>query len=264
MTPAGRARTRTNIPVFCVSAIAWATLLAGATGLTLPVLCSTGDGAAFVSVEQVELALLFNPPLSLLGGWLLMLAAMMLPLLPAPLRYVHDRSFARRRVRATALFVAGYAAVWMIVGVVLLAVALAARLTWTQSSLPFVFAATAALVWQISPAKQRCLNRCHHRGELSAFGLGADLDALTFGARHGLWCAGSCWALMLVPLMAPSGHLVIMALVTLWLFAERLERPTAPGWSWRGPGKTARAALARLRTQLQPMEHSDEARYPRL
>ena len=49
----------------------------------------------------------------------------MLPLVIAPVRHVYDRSFVRRRVRAVLLFLAGYAAIWMAGGVVLLGEVLA-------------------------------------------------------------------------------------------------------------------------------------------
>ena len=58
---------------------------------------------------------------------------------------------------------------------------------------------------EVSPIKQRCLNRCHADPEISAFGVAADIDALRFGTMHGIWCAGSCWALMLCPMLAHVG-----------------------------------------------------------
>ncbi|MFK0689576.1 DUF2182 domain-containing protein [Mesorhizobium sp. IMUNJ 23033] len=87
----------------------------------------------------------------------------------------------------------GYAASWMVAGAVLLSLAFAVRLTAPASWLPLTAAAMLALVWQISPAKQICLNRCHVRPELAAFGPAADLDAIHFGATHGA-LAGSVWA----------------------------------------------------------------------
>jgi predicted metal-binding membrane protein len=107
-----------------------------------------------------------------------------------------------------------------------------------------------AIVWQFSPVKQRCLNRCHAHGELAAFGPAADVDALRFGLTHGVWCVGSCWALMLLPLLVSSGHVAMMAAVSLWLFAERLDTPTLPRWRLRGPGRAAHLAIAKARMRL--------------
>ena len=64
----------------------------------------------------------------LAADWALMFAAMMPPLVIAPLRHIRDRSFAKRRARAMLLFVAGYAGVWLAAGVVLEAMALVALL----------------------------------------------------------------------------------------------------------------------------------------
>jgi predicted metal-binding membrane protein len=110
--------------------------------------------------------------------------------------------------------------------------------------------ALIALAWQFSPFKQRCLNRCHAHGELSAFGAAADLDALRFGLAHGIWCACSCWALMLFPMLLPRGHLVAMACIAVLIFCERLEQPNPPCWRWRGLGKAKRIVLAQARISL--------------
>jgi predicted metal-binding membrane protein len=180
-----------------------------------------------------------------------MLAAMMAPLLIAPMRHIRDRSFARRRARAIALFATGYAAIWMPTGAVLLILALTLGMGALGSWLTAVLTTIFALVWQFSPIKQRCLNRCHAHPELAAFGLAADLDALGFGLRHGIWCVGSCWALMLLPLLLSRGHLAAMVAVTLLLLSERLDSPAPVRWHWRGPGRAVRIAVAQARTQWQ-------------
>jgi len=109
-------------------------------------------------------------------------------------------------------------------------------------------AIVVAFVWQLSPAKQRSLNRCHARPALSAFGSAADLDALRFGSMQGIWCVGSCWALMLLPVLVSGWHVAAMAAVALWLSAERLDTPVPPRWGLRVPAKAARIALAQTRT----------------
>jgi predicted metal-binding membrane protein len=187
-----------------------------------------------------------------------MVAAMMLPLIPAPLRHVYDRSFARRRGRAMALFIAGYSILWMGAALALEAVALATRWAAPASLAGFVAALAAAAVWQASPCKQWCLNRCHRRFHLAAFGAAADRDAFVFGLTHGASCVGACWALMLLPLSVANLHLPVMAAVALFVAAERVERPAPPTWQWRGPGKVLRTAAARLRL---PSGRVDRANY---
>ena len=173
-------------------------------------------------------------PWAWMGAWALMLVAMMLPTLVQPLYHIRLSSFSRRRMRASALFVAGYGAVWLAAGGGLWALARAARSLEAPASLLAAGAALGALVWQASPLKQRCLNRCHRHRPLAAFGARADWDALRMGLTHGGWCTGSCWAAMLLPLLLGHGHLAAMAAVSLLVFCERLDPPGTPAWRWRG------------------------------
>jgi predicted metal-binding membrane protein len=189
VTAAARERLQVRLRVLFAAACAWLVLLveSGAGGAHHPGGAPVGPAVA----------------------WLLMVTAMMLPLLTAPLRHVRARSFARRRTRSVALFLAA-----------------------------------------CSPVKQRCLNRLHAHPPLAAFGTAADLAALRFGSTHALWCVGSCWALMLLPLLIGYGHLGVMCAVALWLAAERLDDPQPLRWRLRGPGKVVRLVVAHLRTQI--------------
>lgn len=219
---------RVRVPLLAVSAAAWTLLL----------------------VQPHEAMVCVMPsmrwtPASLFTASALMFAAMMVPLIGAPVLHVRERSFANRRRRATALFVAGYGVPWIAAGIVLLLAS-----SWVlaaESSLLLVVTIAAIAVWQCSPMKQRCLNRGHAHTELSAFGVKADLDALRFGLGHAWWCAGSCFALMLLPMLLTRGHLAVMAGVTLWLAGERLERPAPPRWRLRGPAHVVRIIVGQAR-----------------
>jgi predicted metal-binding membrane protein len=94
-----------------------------------------------------------------------------------------------------------------------------------QSFWPVATAVTMAIIWQCTPLKQRCLNRCHLHREIRAFGSAADLDTIRFGVTHGFWCVGSCWAMMLAPMLLSHGHVVAMAMVSVLMFGEWLEHP---------------------------------------
>jgi predicted metal-binding membrane protein len=251
MTAAARERLHVRVPVLCSSAAAWILLVAGPGGTALHAHHSAAMPRATPSPASLDLLLAHHPPASLALDWALMLVAMMAPLLIAPICHVRNRSFARRRARAIMLFVAGYGPIWMAAGCMLLTLALASRLVAPASSVPAVLATMVALVWQFSPAKQSCLNRCHAHAELAAFAPAADIDALRFGSTHGIWCVGSCWVLMLLPLLVSRGHLAAMAAVALWVFAERLGGPMPPSWRWRVPGKAVRLAVAQSRLRLQ-------------
>lgn len=197
-----RELARVRNPVLLVSAAAWIWLAVDPGGLMM----QAHGTAACSRSAPLPMLLAMSPTGSLAAGWGLMLVAMMSPALILPIGHLRLRSFKRRRARAIALFGVGYGAIWMAVGGVQLGVAVAAGWLAPSGYLPAAGVAVLAIVWQLSPAKQRCLNRCHAHTELAAFGVAADLAALRFGASHGVWCAGSCWALMLSPLLLPRGR----------------------------------------------------------
>jgi predicted metal-binding membrane protein len=232
-----REAARVRRPLLFASALAWAVLLAGPSGL---------QTATHAPANHVHAGVMFAPA----AGWVLMLAAMMSPVLIHPLHHVRTRSLTHRRVRAMVLFVAAYAAIWIAPGGVLLAVSQALTEAAPDSPMPAMSGLLVALLWQCSPVKQRCLNRCRVHPPLAAFGAAADLDTLRFGATHGLWCAGSCWAMMLAPMLMPHGHLVAMAVATLIVFSERLEQARPPRWRLRGLGKAVRIVVAQTRMRL--------------
>jgi predicted metal-binding membrane protein len=234
---------------------AWFMLALGGSDLTLPALCSAGRAGTV----PFDVALALNSPAKLAGEWALMVAAMMSPVIIGPLRHVRQRSFAKRRPRAVLLFLAGYGAAWMVAGVALQALALALRWTGAERALCLGLAAAGAMVWQVSPAKQWCLNRCHRQPPLAAFGAAADRDVLNFGLTNGVACVGACWALMLLPLFAGTGHLAAMLVVTFFIAAERLEDPAPLAWRWRGAGKALRIITAQARPQWTPRSRIMEA-----
>jgi predicted metal-binding membrane protein len=224
--------------------IAWALLAFGGSASFLPAFCTAQTWSTVPLAVSLDLALLFNSPGQLATGWVLMVVAMMLPLAIAPLWHVRERSFARRRGRSTVLFVAGFIAIWMAAGIILQTTALLARWAVPMPLACLGLAMAVALLWQISPAKQWCLNRCHQRPQLEAFGFAADFDAFRFGVRNGAACAGACWALMLSMLLIGQGQLPAMIAVTLFSLAESLEDPAPLAWRWRGGAKVLRIIAA--------------------
>ncbi|AGK51723.1 hypothetical protein BTI_3838 [Burkholderia thailandensis MSMB121] len=256
MKHAGRRLDAPLVALVSVSLIAWSALIVGAGGLTPPALCSIAGDWRVPLATWLRLAYLSNSPSKFASDSVMMVAAMMAPLAAAPLRHVLERSFARRRMRAALLFVAGYAAVWLVAWIGLQIVAIA--FTWVM---PGPVARTGAglalaLLWQASPAKQGFLNVCHRRPPLAAFGVAADRDALRFGLASGVSCAGNCWALMLLPLLAGHAHVPATIAVMCFIVAERLERPATPAWRCRGPGKAMRIAAAKVRAKLASLRLS--------
>lgn len=201
----------------------WSIVL-GAWGLAL-VIPAFGDGGA-LSHHSIasERAL---PPLStlliFLIAWQVMTAAMMLPSsLPLIGLFVRASRGQDRPGLAIAAFLAAYFAVWT--GFALVALLtdaglhrLVARWSWLAER-PWLIAGTVVIMagaFQFSPLKERCLDVCrtpvnfllrHYQR-----GVGA---AWVLGLRHGLYCLGCCWALMLTMFAVGIGSLVWMVGLT--------------------------------------------------
>jgi predicted metal-binding membrane protein len=233
-----------------IAMLAWGTIGLRTYDMSLPTLCAHAPLRSSGPM-LFDLAASLGLPAKLAMGWALMITAMMPPLILQPLRHVRDRSLARRRGYAMASFSAGYAAVWMATGAVLDLLALACRLAMPGTGVVLAGGLVIAILWQVSPAKQRCLNACHRRPSLAAFGMRAECDAFAFGFTHGTWCVGACWALMLLPLLVGQWHLPVMMAVGLFLFGERFERPAPLAWRLRGPHKALRIVVAQLRIRLE-------------
>jgi predicted metal-binding membrane protein len=172
----------------------------------------------------------------------LMIVAMMAPMTLQPLCHIRISSFSDRHGRSVALFLVAYAAVWLAGCFALKALEVLMASVARGVADAYLLSGTAALaacVWQVSPFKQWCLNQCHDYPPLAAFGWQADLDLVRFGLKHGLWCFGSCWALMLFAGSLSQWHLAGMAIVALIMFCERLEPPLRPAWRIRGFRMTA-------------------------
>jgi predicted metal-binding membrane protein len=225
--------------VLAISLIAWVVILLEPR--VSPCCSTNGAGLSW------QMLLAANPLAPLAGSWALMLVAMMAPMLVAPIYHIRISSFARRRARSTMLFAGGYGMIWMAAGVVIVAMELIVTSLLPRSYLPATIAGVIAVVWQASPFKQRCLNRCHSHRPLAAFGFAADLDVLRMGLEQGLWCTCSCWVAMLFPMLLPGGHFVAMAAVAVLMFCERLDPPNAPTWRWRGFGTAGRCLSGWLR-----------------
>ena len=275
MTPEAHERRRIRMPVLAVTTVAWAvTLLADplrsayGSGAGSAPGSGAGQGPALAALVArvahvcgahhavVDAGLPASHASTenageLLIGWALMLTAMMAPLLIPALRHVRARSLRSRRWRAVSLVTVAHAAVWTVGGIVLLALASLLRSVTGQPDLALLLGLDAALAWQLSPLKQYCLNRHCAHPPISSFGSAADRDALRFGGTHAAWCLGSCWALMLVSLLAPAWHVAVMLVVSVWMWVEPLDRPERPTWRVRLPLRFLRIADATVRSLPQ-------------
>ena len=174
-------------------------------------------------------------------AWVVMMAAMMFPSI-WPMVGVYASLQRGRRdagktapAGATALFVAGYLAVWTAAG--LAAYGLFAILrslsidafSWDRGGRYLAGGVILlAAVYQLTPLKYACLRRCRGPlGFLIESWRDGRLGALRMGMVHGAWCLGCCWALMAalfaLGVMSVGWMIVVAALIAL----EKL----AP-WQW--------------------------------
>ncbi len=169
-----------------------------------------------------------------LAVWQLMTVAMMLP---SSMPMVYMMIYASRKqphpVAIQAAFLAAYALLWTgFASAAFLGDTQIHRLVdtwpWLAGRTWLIGATTLAIagVFQFTPLKQSCLKQC--RSPFGFFvryyrkGVGA---AWHLGLRHGAFCLGCCWALMMVMFGLGVGSLVSMAVLTGVMVVEK----TYPG-----------------------------------
>lgn len=211
--------------VWGVVALAWALALAG--GLAGRSDWLAHDALLGRGVPDAATLLRF------LLAWQVMVGAMMLPTaLPMVRLFARASRGAPGHGLAMLAFLGAYAAVWT--AFALAAVvgdagvhALAATLDLRQTR-PGLLAGLALLLagaFQFSPLKEQCLRACRHPVSFLMHYYGRGVRAAwRLGLRHGLFCLGCCWALMLVMFAVGAGSLVWMSLLTGVMLIEKTSR----------------------------------------
>lgn len=172
------------------------------------------------------------PALLYIGGWVLMLAAMMLPT-TLPLLEIFRRLTQRRPDRGflMSLVILGYLGAWGGFGIAAHGLDFALHeIVKDNAWLAFngwVFGASVLLLaggFQFSRLKYACLDKCrlpigtvilHWRGREER------RQALALGLSHGIFCVGCCWALMLLMFVIGSGSVGWMLLLGVVMAAEK-------------------------------------------
>jgi predicted metal-binding membrane protein len=172
------------------------------------------------------------PMILYLIGWTLMTVAMMLPTI-WPLLEIFRRLIQRRQdqFHLLALVIAGYLAVWLVFGIAAhgadwLLHEIVERSSWLDANAWLIGAGTLLLAgaFQFSRWKYRCLDKC--RAPLSfvtEYWRGRDerRNAFSLGLRHGLFCVGCCWALMLLMFAVGVGNVAWMLVLGAVMAAEK-------------------------------------------
>jgi predicted metal-binding membrane protein len=182
--------------------------------------------------EMMSLTMGMGAPI-FLGVWVLMMVAMMFPT-AAPMILTFNAIQAGKRERGqtwtpTWIFVGAYLAVWSAFGVLAYLVAigvqrLADESMWLMDHAAQIGGVVLILagVYQLTPLKQACLTKCRtplqfimtrwrdgHRG------------AFRMGLSHGLYCLGCCWLLFVILFPLGVMNVVMMAVLTALIFAEK-------------------------------------------
>jgi predicted metal-binding membrane protein len=166
--------------------------------------------------------------------WAVMMAGMMLPsALPTILlfrRVIHSDPQIRAPVARLFVFASGYVAAWTLFS------AAATLLQWglAEAALlaPMMVSASPWLggailliagVYQWTPLKNSCIAHC--RSPLGFFTQNwrpGVPGAFRLGLRHGLYCVGCCWALMLLLFFGGVMSLLWIAAITAFVLLEKL------------------------------------------
>jgi predicted metal-binding membrane protein len=176
--------------------------------------------------------------------WLLMIAAMMLPLSVGSIQATAARSLWRRRHRAIFFWLAGYLTPWLVLGLVVSIftnqLSSGQAISGSLAALAFI----AAGLWQVAPPRARALMRCHKTQPLAPKGWHANYDCVRYGWSTGVNCVSACGVLMVACWLLGHGGLGLagMLMATGIGLAERYM--IRPDQRWLAGALALQAAVA--------------------
>jgi predicted metal-binding membrane protein len=168
----------------------------------------------------------------IITGWTVMIIAMMLPT-TMPLLGLFSRMTWQRtdRTLLLSLLITGYLSTWTLFGIVALGSDGVLHLAVEQSAWldanAWIIGAGVLVVaglYQFTPLKYYCLEKC--RSPLNFIlrywqGRHDCWHAFRLGVRHGLFCIGCCWSLMLLMFVVGMGNLGWMLLLGAVMALEK-------------------------------------------
>ena len=168
--------------------------------------------------------------------WWVMMVAMMLPsATPIVLLYARVMHHARKSsdtiiVVASAGFVLGYFSSWLLfsVGATFLHWALQqanllSMLMMMNSGWLSGLVLIIAGLYQLSPLKNSCLKHCQSPASFIATHMQTgQLGAYQMGLKHGMYCVGCCWLLMMLLFVGGVMNLAWIALLSIFVLIEKV------------------------------------------
>jgi predicted metal-binding membrane protein len=220
--PSRQTRTTVWLALLLLAAIAWIIIFQ-----QTQMIGSVNQGMAAMEAGPISL-LLFLPL------WISMMVAMMFPAIAPVVSLFATISTKRRAARQQAappwIFLVGYLCVWSLFGIgayllslVVPAIGMMAAGLRMDNPMAAGIVLILAGLYQLSPLKQVCLRHCRSplgvilHGWHDGYG-----GAFRMGFKHGAYCLGCCWGLMLVLFAVGLMNLVWMLLLTVAIFVEKV------------------------------------------
>ena len=208
-----------------LTGISWFYLIHDAIGSSgMPACCVLPDARFWGWSEFFSLSIM----------WTVMMVGMMAPTV-APMALVFAKINRNRRAQqrpyvATGMFLIGYLLIWTVFSLVasgaqwglhrtaLMSPEMIASNRWLGAGL-----LVAAGIFQWTPAKRQCLFHCRSPMDfiLTEWREGPG-GAIVMGLRHGIFCTGCCWLLMMLLFVVGVMNLLWVALITLFVLAEKV------------------------------------------
>ncbi|MFY0990585.1 DUF2182 domain-containing protein [Halomonas sp. C05BenzN] len=168
-----------------------------------------------------------------LVAWQVHIAAMMLPTTLPMVDLFHRVAAGQRHPGLARIsFLGGYLAIWTLFGIAaLLGNALLGQASqhwpWLLQRPEWLAGAVLVLAgaFQFSSLKERCLDKCRQpRSFLLNHYRQGMTGGFALGVRHGAFCLGCCWALMLVMFVVGIANLAWMAPLAALMLVEKVTR----------------------------------------
>jgi len=213
-----------------ITLLSWWYILAGAgTGMSTLAM-TTWDFPPRIPTMNYHSEWGFSYGLTMLIMWWVMMIAMMTPsAAPMILLYARVVRHSREnRFPPTASFAGGYLLAWL--GFSLAAVLLQwlleragvvhGMMMWSTSALLSGVLLILAGLYQLSSLKSVCLRNCRAPAEFISSHW--KMGPLGMGLKHGVYCVGCCWGLMVLLFVGGAMNLVWIAGLSLIVLAEKV------------------------------------------